>query len=73
MKTPVKELYEKLWEADKNRFTWNAILMEMLEKEKEVMCQLAATCVRVNDFLGPDEVFEETFNTKKNNNNDDKS
>ena len=73
MKAPVKELYEKLWEADKNRFTWNAILMEMLEKEKEVMCQLADTCVRVNDFLGPDEVFEETFNTKKNNNNDDKS
>ena len=65
MKTPVKELYEKLWEADKNRFTWNAILMEMLEKEKEVMCQLAGTCVRVNDFLGPDEVFEENFNTNK--------
>lgn len=45
----------------------------LIQKEKEVICQFADTCVRLNDFLGPDEVFEETFNTKKNNNNDDKS
>ena len=37
----------------------------LIQKEKEVMCQFAATCVRVNDFLGPDEVFEETFNTNE--------
>lgn len=36
-KTPVKELYERLWEAEKNKFTWNAILKEMLEKEKEII------------------------------------
>jgi hypothetical protein len=64
MKTPVKELYEKLWEADKNRFAWNAILMEMLEKEKEVMCDFAFTA-RLDDYLTPDELFDKTFNTNE--------
>ena len=64
MKTPVKELYEKLWGADKNRFAWNAILMEMLEKEKEVMCEFAFTA-RLDDYLTSDELFDKTFNTKE--------
>ena len=25
-------MYEKLWEADKDKFAWNAILKEALEK-----------------------------------------
>ena len=37
MKTPVRELYDKLWEADKDRFVWASILAEMIEKEKEAM------------------------------------
>ena len=37
MKTPVKELYERLWETDKDKFTWIAILDDILEKEKEQM------------------------------------
>ena len=35
MKTPVKELYERLWETNKDKFTWIAILDDILEKEKE--------------------------------------
>ena len=35
MKTAVKELYERLWETDKDKFTWIAILNDILEKEKE--------------------------------------
>ena len=35
MKTVVKELYERLWETDKDKFTWIAILDDILEKEKE--------------------------------------
>jgi len=35
MKTAVKELYERLWETDKDKFTWIAILDDILEKEKE--------------------------------------
>ena len=26
------EMYEKLWNADKDKFTWNAILKDTLEK-----------------------------------------
>jgi hypothetical protein len=35
MKTAVKELYERLWETDKDKFTWISILDDILEKEKE--------------------------------------
>ena len=35
MKTAVKQLYERLWETDKDKFTWIAILDDILEKEKE--------------------------------------
>ena len=35
MKTPVKELYERLWETDKDKFTWIAILDDILEKERD--------------------------------------
>ena len=35
MKTAVKELYERLWETNKDKFTWIAILDDILEKEKE--------------------------------------
>ena len=49
--TPVQELFEKLWDADKDKFVWNAILKEILEKEKEVMC--AESC------------FNKTFKTKE--------
>jgi len=37
MKTAVKELYERLWETDKDKFTWIAILDDILEKEKKQM------------------------------------
>ena len=32
MREILLEMYEKLWEADKDKFTWNAILKETLEK-----------------------------------------
>ena len=35
MKTPTEEFFERLWESDKDRLTWNAIKREMLEKEKD--------------------------------------
>jgi len=39
MKTPVEELFDKLWNTDKDKFTWNAILKTMLEKEAFQMCE----------------------------------
>ena len=37
MKTPVEELFEKLWDTDKDKLTWRSILNTMLDKEKEVI------------------------------------
>ena len=32
MREILLEMYEKLWEADKDKFAWNAILKDTLEK-----------------------------------------
>ena len=32
MREILLEMYEKLWEADKDKFAWNVILKETLEK-----------------------------------------
>ena len=34
MREILLEMYEKLWEADKDKFAWNVILKETLEKLK---------------------------------------
>ena len=39
MKTPVQELFDKLWDTPKDKFTWYAIRKEMLDKEKEVITE----------------------------------
>ena len=67
MKTPVQELFEKLWDADKDKFTWNAILKEMLEKEKEVITDAFLDGKLdgwQNQWAAPDDYYNETFNTK---------
>ena len=73
MKTPIQELYERLWEADKDRFTWNAILKEMLEKEKEVIMDAHIEGQRVFDKFPhtqwtndqAEQHYNELFNTKE--------
>lgn len=70
MKTPVQELYERLWEADKDKFAWSAILIDVLEKEKEVMCQFAdefaIECINFHHekTMPQEKFFDLTFNTK---------
>ena len=32
MREILLQMYEQLWEADKDKFTWNAILKDTLEK-----------------------------------------
>ena len=32
MREILLQMYEKLWEADKDKFAWNAILKDTLEK-----------------------------------------
>ena len=65
MKTPIQELYERLWEADKDRFTWNAILKEMLEKEKEVIMDAYIFGIQDEYVIGSQRYYNETFNTKE--------
>ncbi len=65
MKTPMQELF---YRVEQLRFAKNPIdelmmiRLEMLEKEKEVMCDFAFTA-RLDDYLTPDELFDKTFNT----------
>ena len=33
--TPVQELFDKLWNADKDKVAWEAILKEALKRERE--------------------------------------
>ena len=33
--TPVQELFDKLWHADKDKVAWEAILKEALKRERE--------------------------------------
>jgi hypothetical protein len=79
MKTPVKELYERLWEAKKDKFTWNAILEEMLEKEKEQIGYTKADVIKAGEmgeinyldtlhivtYLDEAKKYNETLNTKE--------
>ena len=40
MKTPVQQLFDKLWDTSKDKLVWYAMLNEALEKEKEIICQV---------------------------------
>ena len=65
MKTPMQELF---YRVEQLRFAKNPIdelmmiRLEMLDKEKEVMCEFVFTA-RLDDYLTPDELFDKTFNT----------
>lgn len=69
MKTPVRELYERLWEAEKDKFVWAAILIDVLEKEKQVIEQAFIDGYPHSPEEGfPDyarNYYNETFNTKE--------
>jgi len=73
MKTPVQELFDKLWDTPKDKFTWYAIRKEMLEKEKEQIIDAHIEGQRVFDkhphtqwTNGQAEAYySETFNTKE--------
>ena len=73
MKTPVQELFDKLWDTPKDKFTWYAIRKEMLEKEKEQIIDAHIEGQRVFDkhphtqwTNGQAEAYyNETFNTNE--------
>jgi len=68
MKTPVEELFEKLWDTPKDKFTWYAIRKEMLEKEKEVIVDAFLDGKLDgwhNQWADANDYYNETFNTKE--------
>ena len=68
MKTPVQELFEKLWDTPKDKFTWYAIRKEMLEKEKEVIVDAFLDGKLDgwhNQWADANDYYNETFNTNE--------
>ena len=68
MKTPMQELFDKLWDTPKDKFTWYAIRKEMLEKEKEVIVDAFLDGKLDgwhNQWADANDYYNETFNTKE--------
>jgi hypothetical protein len=68
MKTPMQELFDKLWDTPKDKFTWYAIRKEMLEKEKEVIVDAFVDGKLDgwhNQWADANDYYNETFNTKE--------
>jgi PHD/YefM family antitoxin component YafN of YafNO toxin-antitoxin module len=65
MKTPMQEVYENfnlMSDADFKSWMLNT---DLLEKEKEVMCEFADDYQRNCFQKSADDYFKETFNTKE--------
>ena len=56
--TAAEWLFEKLWNTDKDKFTWHAILKQAKEMEKQQMRD--ASCPYVGGW--EDDEFEEYYN-----------
>ena len=65
MKTAVKELYERLWETDKDKFTWIAILDDILEKEKEQIVNAYNSGQQIPPFEFAEKYYNETYGDDK--------
>ena len=60
------EMFEKLWNADKDKFTWNAILKDTLEKlEKCKHIKREGESCRLNNNCTYPDCEIETFKTKE--------
>jgi len=56
------EMYEELWNADKDKWAWNVILKDTLEKEKEQI--MDAYEVSHISMMTAEQYYNETFKTK---------
>ena len=60
------EMFDKLWNADKDKFTWNAILKDTLEKiEKCKHIKREGESCRLNNNCTYPDCEIETFKTKE--------
>ena len=63
------EMYDRLWNADKDKFTWNVILKDTLEKleTNDVKCKhikIEGESCRLNNNCTYPDCKKETFKTK---------
>jgi hypothetical protein len=71
MKTPVEELFEKLWDVPKDKFNWHVIRIQMLKKEKEVIDDIIDIIDSENSGQSAEQRLDEiktyllTFNVKE--------
>ena len=74
MKTAVEYLFEKLWNTDKDKFTWYAILKQAKEMEKEQIkdahydgkgngINISHSLSRTKE-ISADEYYDETFKSE---------
>ena len=74
MKTAVEYLFEKLWNTDKDKFTWYAILKQAKEMEKEQIkdahydgkgngINISHSLSRTKE-ISADEYYNETFKSE---------
>ena len=70
--TPVEELFELLWDTPQDKFTWYAIRNRMVKKEMAVIIEAFHEGMRCQGWDPnrgiAEEYYNETFNTKWNEN-----
>jgi hypothetical protein len=66
--TATEFLFEKLWETTKDKLTWNAILEQAKEKEKEENVEFARLCLNkakdldiLTAFMNAQQYYKETY------------
>ena len=59
--TAVEWLFEKLWNTDKDKFTWYAILKQAKEMEKEQIKDAWINSLTKGDYNSADEYYNKIF------------
>jgi hypothetical protein len=67
MKTATEWLFEKLWNTDKDKFTWYAILKQAKEMEKEQILAAKQECCQFIENAAKQNGLNLNFNKSINN------
>ena len=63
--TAVEWLFEKLWNTDKDKFTWHTILKQAKEMEKEQIKNAWLNSLTKGDFNSADEYYNQTYKSEQ--------
>ena len=62
--TAVEWLFQKLWNTDKDKFTWYAILKQAKEMEKEQIKDAWINSLTKGDYNSADEYYNEIYKSE---------